>query len=523
VDRATLTRIALAMLGMTAITFGLGAIDFASDLGTDYGGYFSDGWFMTRGLVPYRDFWMHKTPFLAVVLAGWIRTFGAGFYAAAAFPLAVTAVAATIVYWFASTLRFPRVVAALSSGLFAFFAAYHGLDATRNGVIVIAAASSEMLALIAALAASGTRRRWLFAVSGLFLSLAIATRQPTLVTAIPIALIVATARATVRNKAVDAAIWCAGIASGVVMFAAFFAAHQVRLGTLIDDLYRFNIVLAEGHRLKMTWWLSGWARLAWIDGLGIVVAGVVCFAWLRIIAPGGDAVVKRQTMVLGLMIAVHAVAIYLAQKVHPIYTYQLLPEACVMTAAAAREITRLTSAWNARQRAALAMGAFVAFAAWPLAIEVSHWHRAVQNARDGGYLLHPENLPSQVLARRVRELAPRETDRIWTFSASADAVYPFANRLPALRLTNTAPLVYEMTGDDFGLWRREFDAGRPAVVVSVYGDAFAARYARQPDDENGQTTATILRIREYLLTHMRRVGSEGSDPELYVPDTSASS
>jgi hypothetical protein len=522
-DRARLTRNGIAMLSIVIATVGVGAIDAASDLGTDYGAYFSHGWFLTRGLSPYADFWTHKTPFLVVMLAAWIEMFGRSFIAAVAFPLVVSAAAAAVVGLFARALDVPRRAAVIAALLFAFVAASHVIDPTRNGVIVIAAAVFEMLAVVAVLWAEKSDRRGWLLMAGVLVTIATATRQTAAITGLAALGIIVATRRDRHAMAADGIALIAGGLIAAVAFLGWLLGRGVSLGAVWDQVYRFNVVYATGYDTKLTWWLASWANVVIVRGLLMFVVGLVGFAMMQIRPAHARGVPTRTTRILALLAAAHLLAIFLSKKVEPFYLYQLLPELCIATAIATDAAIRTAGALSRTARLSFATAAIVVLCAWPATLEARYWSATARRAAAGGYLFDPSRVPSQVTARAIRSLAPSAAERIWVFSASADALYPFADRLPALPLTSTAFLVYEMSGDDFGMWRRQFDAGRPTVVVSVYGDAFAARYAHRPIDEHGQTTATILRIREYLLTHMRRVAAEGSGPELYVPGATASS
>ena len=54
--------------------------DFGTYLGTDFGVYFNSGKLLTQGMVPYKDFFDHKTPLIYFYFAAWIKLFGTGWF-----------------------------------------------------------------------------------------------------------------------------------------------------------------------------------------------------------------------------------------------------------------------------------------------------------------------------------------------------------------------------------------------------------------------------------------------------------
>lgn len=500
---------------LTSLVCVLAAVDFAAELGTDYGAYFSHGWFITQGLIPHGDFWTHKPPLLPILLAGWIALFGAGFRAAVPFPPLVTIAAASVLYLFARTVRLPRASAVGAALLFAFIAASHGLDPTRNGVIVIAAVAWELFALVLTVEGVRANRSWMIGAAGLAIALGLATRQTAAVAYVPAVAAIAAlrGRAQLVRAVADACTLSVAVAAGAVAVAGYLLLNGVTLGTVWDQIYRFNALYAAGYHTKLTWWGSQWLLLVSGRGLAILVVGTLGFAWWMVSTVRRHEPPGLGAQLLAVMAASHLAVIYLSQKVAPMYLFQLLPELCLMTA--------MTGAWAWRQGSRLQTGllvtAVVSLLAWPGALEVSHWRTTLDNAREGGYLLSSENLPSQALARRIQQYAPRETDRIWIFSASSDALYPFSRRLPAGRMTSVAGLVYETSPNDFERWRGDFESHDPRVVLSFYGDEYVRRWQGRPEATHGQTVATILQIRRYLLANMRRIDPDGGLPEVFVP------
>jgi hypothetical protein len=498
------------------LVFVLGAVDFAAELGTDYGAYFSHGWFITCGLIPYGDFWTHKTPLLPVMIAVWVKLFGTGFLVAAVFPLVVSCIATLVVYKFARALELSKTVAVGAALLFAFVVGSHPVDPTRNGIIVIAAAVCEMLAIILAIRGIDAERRTYLAATGIMIALGFATRQTAAIVCIPVAIVIAMRRGRqqVARSVLDVGLVAvtAGISAGAM--ALYFVVNRVPLATVWHQIYGFNVVYSAGHRMKLTWWLSEWSQLLWHRGMAIFVVGVLWFAWKQ-----AQALRRRKpldaALVLSILLVVHLAAVFLSRKVQAMYLFQLLPELCVITALVWQQASRAegTIGSAARRRwSVMALG--VLLLAWPLTLEANHWAAVLGRARASGYLLHVHNLPSQVLARRIQSLT-QESDRIWVFAANADPLYPFANRLPAIRMTSVAGLVYPRSGD-FEEWRADFNAHKPRVVVSFYGEDFLRRYADNPRASNGQSMSTIVQIKQYLSATMRRVDTGAPLPEFLV-------
>jgi hypothetical protein len=502
-----------AALGI--LVLALGVIDFTTDLGTDYGGYFSHGWFITRGLSPYADFWTHKTPLLPLVLAGWIAAFGRGFYTAALFPLAVAGLTSMIVLPFARALDVRPRVAAAAAVLFAFLSASHVIDPTRNGVIVFAAAAFEMLAMIAVIHGVRTNRVSYLASSGVFIALAFATRQTAIIVCLPVAVAIVAIRrrANFGRAARDITIVAVCSLFTIGPMTAGLMARGVTLSTLLDQVYRFNLAYSAGHHMKLTWWVSEWAQTIWSSGTLAVVVCTAWFAWRQVAAIRRSATVPSEIILASLVVA-HAIAIYAAHKVQVMYLGQMLPELCVIAALAGSAAADRANIRLGLSRRLAIVAAVAVIIAWPVGIEARIVSDRISRARDGGFLFNVRNLPSQARARRLQSLT-QLGDRVWVFSANADAVYPFSNRLPAIRMTSVAGLVYP-TPNDFDDWRADFQMHPPRAVVGFYGGEFLQKYSADPRGSDGQSMATIVQIERFLVVNMRLVGPPGERPEYFV-------
>jgi len=87
-------------------------------------------------------------------------------------------------------------------------------------------------------------------------------------------------------------------------------------------------------------------------------------------------------------------------------------------------------------------------------------------ARNNGYFGVPSEQPDYKVATLVSGIASSDNDRIWVFGGSANEICTFSNRFPALSLTNTVRLQYEIQENDYAIWENQFLNGMPKVVIS---------------------------------------------------------
>lgn len=499
------------------------AIDLRTPMGTDYGVYFSNGWFMSQGLLPYVDFWTHKAPLLVMALSGWILVFGSELASAVVFNILLTILASLAAYLLALKLELGRRAAAVSALIFAFFTSSHLVDPTRNGIIIVLAAGLEMFALASLIAGIRRSKRFPLILSGVLVVLAAATRQTSAVAYFAmLAAVFAFGRASgIRKLATDAVYLTVGCLAGTTAFLLYFLFEGVPLSIVWDQLYTFNIAYATGYKIKMTWWISGWVDLISPHQLHILLFGV-CAYLLTVMRK----LIRREHLaaheiILPTLLLLHGFATYASQKINAMYFFQALPEASIMTGLVI--VGALTPADKEHERSpagrTFVVAVLLVLTLLCLKSEALYTLDRVQKAGEGGYLAKIGNLPEYIVAREIQKLAPIEGDRIWIFGASSDEVYPFAQRLPAISFTNTSRLVYVLSPHDFTSWYEQFMRGKPKVVICYYDQAYMDRYKSNPVDEaSGRSAENILKIRELIVSKMKKIDYELTFPELYVWD-----
>ena len=515
----------LALLGILAtLSTLLYGVDFISDFGTDYSVYFSNGWFMSKGLLPYMDFWTHKAPLLVMILAGWISLFGHSMVSAALFLIMVTVIASYVVYALSNALELGLPVAILSSLGFVFFTATHLLDPTRNGIIVILSSIFEMLAVIILLKGlkHGTRQHLL--LSGFFVFLAFATRQTAAITYLGLMAIifVANRKKSIRQAFEQAMTVSFGSVIAAVGFIAYFVLNKIPLDLIWDQIYTFNINYAAGYQVEFTDWVFGWMDLFQKSKLHLIGVGVLAY-----FIGTGSRLVKRIEIrmadwTLIILVVLHSLAICLQNKVQIIYFLQLLPEITILTGIAlvdalgGKQIKNIKDFFKGTSSVAFTVASVLFLLLLPLKDEAIYSYGIIKAAKENGYLQNPENRPEYLVARKVRELTPDSQDRIWVFGFGDD-IYVYSDRLPALAYTDVARLQYVLSPHDYDTWLSQFMAGKPKVVVSYFTRDWLEANKGQPVlYDSGRNTENLLKITEFITENMTQVPYELDKPEIYI-------
>ena len=479
---------------------------------------------MSKGLLPYIDFWTHKAPLLVMILSGWISLFSHSMVSAVIFLILVTIIASYLVYAFSNALGlgFPVAIVALLG--YVFFTATHLLDPTRNGIIVILASVFEMLAVINLITGlkQGTRQRLL--LSGFFVFLAFATRQTAAITYLGLMAIifVTNRKKNLRQALEQAMIVSLGSIIAAAGFIAYFVLKKIPFDMIWDQIYTFNINYAAGYQAKFTDWVFGWMDLLQRSKLHIIGIGVLAY-FIGI----GIRLVKRMEIrtadwMLIILTVLHSLAIYLQHKVQIIYFLQVLPEASVMTGIALADafggerVQNIKDFFKGWSSVAFVVASLLFLLLLPLKDEALYSYGTIQAAKENGYLQNIEYRPEYLVARKVQELAPNSADRIWVFGFG-DEVYMYADRLPALTFTDAARLQYVLSPEDYGIWLDQFMSARPTVVVSYVTQAWMEANKNKPViDDGGRSTENLLKIAEFITENMTRVSYELDTPEIYI-------
>jgi len=236
-------------VAIAALVSLLYVVDFVKDLGGDYTFYFSNGWFIHEGLTPYADFWTHKSPLLVMALGAWIGLVGVSHYAAVAFLIVTTILAAYAVFRPGIGDEIGRRVSILSATIFALFASLHTLDPDRHGIIIVFASIFELGALILLIAGLRQTSDSCLFLSGVLMALAVASRQTSLILyAGLLAIILVYNRAkAIRQAICQCIVVTLGCASAGALVVVYLLAHGVDAWQLWDQIVRFNILYTQGE------------------------------------------------------------------------------------------------------------------------------------------------------------------------------------------------------------------------------------------------------------------------------------
>lgn len=499
------------------LTVSFYAIDYNSDFGTDYEVYFSNGWFLTEGMLPYVDFWTHKTPLLPFVLAGWIGMFGHSIGAAVSFLIVITVAASYAVFELAKVLDTNRTAAVIAALCYVFFSAIHLLDPTRNGGIIIFASLFEILSVITLIAGLEKRKRLHLLTSGILVFLAFAIRQTSAIIFLSmLAIIIIANKNNSKHVARQIGILSLGSIIAVVVFILYFVINQVPFNIIWDQIYAFNIQYASGYAGPWTEWVTGWMSSLHNSKLHLVGIGVLAYFIGFCTGIVNRTGLKISDWILLIILISHMVVIFMQQKVQIFYVLQLMPEACIMTgititnALGEKNIHSFKDILkNIFQKPFLA-ASLLLMLILPTKDELLHIYTTAQTPQE---ITNNKNHP---IARIVRKLAPNADDRIWVLGFGDD-IYMASGRLPAISHTNAARLQYALSPEDFDSWQDQFIEGEPKVVVSYLTRNWMEITKNEPYvDEGGRSKENLLEIVEFISTNMKWVPYELEIPEIYI-------
>jgi hypothetical protein len=509
--------IILYLLGIAALVCIFYSVDFLKNLGGDYAFYFSNGWFLHNGLKIYVDFWTHKTPFLAMVLAVWIGIFGSSFYSAVSFLFIITILCSYSVFALSSEMMLSRGICFLSGFLFALFTSMHGVDPGRDGVIILLASMFELLSLVMLI--RGLRRgsdRYLF-FSGFLLVVAVASRQ----TSLPIyffLFVVIIIFKGLKSKGrtfqhfLVMSIGCIGAST---LFLTYLFSQGVSIRILWEQLINFNILYASWFRMDLLSWIYSWILIG-VRSLLFFSATGLAFLVIRLrYLIKYRSLISSDWILLSLFVA-HLISLWLSAKSISYYALLLFPELSIMASIVV--VKGISSGIhsdgisniNKLRWTRLIMASIILMILIPLAYEGKSSYNQLKDAIADGYLTNIRSLPGfkddLVVAQKIQEIVKNKTDRIWLFQYGHDMVYVLSNRMPAISFTQCAPLNSEAGYPDqikqnYDNWVGQFLKNKPKIVII---------------SAEVESAMLLPKMETVISTSMYKVSAHGVFPEIYV-------
>ena len=249
----------VSVIVILTILLNLG--DLAKNTSPDFGAYWVNGWFISQGMVPYEDFFEHKTPLFSVAIAGWMKLFGPEFLSSWLFKLSTIFALTSTSYFVARKLDLARPVAKIATVIVAFYTASHVLELNDNGLIVVFTSIFEMLAIATGYAAAKQRDGRRFGLAaGAFLALAMAARQ-TAVVLLPFTLIAALVIGYRKNKQLDTLgiVWIlVGFSAMVLVLLAVYLFDGGNISSIRTQLIDFNLNYLDSTRRNPLDFVNTW-------------------------------------------------------------------------------------------------------------------------------------------------------------------------------------------------------------------------------------------------------------------------
>jgi hypothetical protein len=508
----------VSLLAIILIVTSLYAVDFVKRLGGDYTFYFSNGWFLHNGLRIYVDFWTHKPPLLAMLLALWIGVFGPSFYSAVIFLIITTILCSYAVFWLAYVLNLRRSICFLAGALFALLASLHTVDPDRNGIIIIFASIFEVLSLI--LLIVGLRRKSNIALfcSGTLIVMAVASRQTSLTIYIGLIAIIFMFNGfkALRKALLQSLVLSSGCLFACGLFLAYLFSNGADIRILWDQLADYNIIYAQTYRsiTSVPAWFSFWIKVG-TGWLLLFSTASITFVLTNFKKVNKERSIGINVGILFILLFVHFISLYLSAQTMPFYVLQLFPELSIVTsivvvdAITNREASNTASELPTMNGKGFVIASIVMMMFAPIGREFVFSAGLIKNALAGGYLTDIRKLPfymeDEKVIKKVQEIARSENDRIWLLQNGNDMVYIMSNRLPAISFTQCVPVNSEGYSDDriYRAWLEQFMNGKPKIIVLF--------------PEVDVTGIEILRmIKATVVSNMDRINPEDETPEIYA-------
>jgi hypothetical protein len=510
--------IIFSLLAITGLVILFHVLDFFKGLGGDYTFYFSNGWFLNRGLRTYVDFWTHKPPFLGMVLAVWISMFGTSFYSAVTFLIFPTLLCSYAVFGLASVMMLRRSICLLSGILFALFASLHTMDPDRNGIIIIFASLFELLSIT--LLILGLRRgsKTLLTISGILIVIAVASRQTSLPIYFGLLAIIAifNGRQAIKRTVIECLVVSFGCAIGCAFFIFYLFINGADLRLLWDQLAYFNILYAQNFRngSSLPAWLYFWANAGTESILLFFTAGLA-YLVINIRREIKERSISINTWILMIILLLHFTSLWLSGQEMSYYAEQIFPEMAIISsiviveAIFSREIFQTTAQESTLKGKGFVITCIVIMLILPLGRELVYSYGQITDARAGNYLSDISNLPSYVedkkVAQTIQAISKNTADKIWLLQYGHDMVYVMSNRLPAIPFTQSAPVNNDGYSDEriFSEWLVQFMKNKPKVVV-LFPEVDVTR------------TELLRRVDAVVEANMDRVSLGNDAPAIFV-------
>jgi len=460
----------VAAAAIVMIVAALMLIDLTRDVSADYGFYFSNGWFITQGLIPYEDFFTHKTPMFPVIIAGWITVFGTSLLSVWLLKMSLILSLTGTTYYTARTMGFVRSIALIGAGLTALFSASHLIEGKDHGLIVIVASIFEMLAIAWTFAIIQRRssRKYGLAV-GIAIAIGVAVRQsaafilPFLIVALFINFV-----GKDRRLAINGAIWIiAGfVVTGVLLVLVYLAAGG-SFSTMYDQVVSFNVVRLSGLRQNSFDLVHDWFQYAVVSSRVVIGRGIAATAVLVLGRKRPVENLQANRLLLLAMLGV-GIALFAQGQFFNYYYRQVVPIGSLLVAVV---FVRMSSEYvSLRDLPVVRTFVVVALVTLVFLAPMQHefqtqlfmfreYRAAPANQGLGGHEL--------ALSKFLNSRRPEGDFKILVLGANIDEVYAYARALPASTFTNMVPLQWTgyLTDEEFDEWFAEAKASDFDIVL----------------------------------------------------------
>lgn len=460
----------------------------------DPGAFCYEGYLVSQGWMPYRDFWEHKNPGMALLLGGVFAVFGASVLVARLAEAVLIAAAADCLIRIERRL-FAEKATGVSGLIYSMLSSIPQL--TDGGLYTgFWSAAFQVFAVSAMLAAIDARARWRMAIAvlaGFFFFCAFSCRQTGLAgLALLLPILVRTSRPIAVRVLTGVLLTFSALALLSVAWLFVTAAWP----RFIQDTIEFNVAknawLAQVDPRRTRIWsmLRGWTAILWLPASLALVGLAVTFA-------------NRQTRATALLIAawlgLGLLASVTSRAGYWHYVLELVPPLALATAAAVSQCG--VRSWPRLLRMALPVLVSAAVLASPrwsdydLAYLRHGWDWCRGSvARDGS-----ENLLHAAAARLDSLAETNERVHVWS---ALPTIHFLSRTLPATRYAQNLPLLDEAASDAAEIERVLEDLKRqpPRFCVIVFEDLreFASRTDALPPSHQAWLNANYVSLKPSL-------------------------
>jgi hypothetical protein len=501
----------LFLLGITLL-ISIFSVDLTNNLGTDYGIYFSNGYYIRNGLVIYRDFWTHKTPLLPIVLSVWIRIFSGGFLSAWFFLLFTYICSFCVIIFCAWKLDLKPISSLVSGFVWIIFAGFHNLDPTRNGVLNIIAGNFELLALTILWVGITQKNKLPFALLvGFFSGLAFLTRQTSALIFLSIFLWVffITEGKLIYSKIKFFSIILISGVSTIGILLLFLLGQGLTIAQIIDQIFVFNQVYSNGflpNLLNLDYYVE-WARLIITSGLLIFILAPLYLIGEMLVKRTSD---NRLIIALFCWLIISALSILISPKMVHYYSLAILPPGSLLFGIMVEKL--LFFRYTSIPKFVILGSIFLYCLFLPFSTEIPKVIESIRIIRSPQNSVFETNQRlNQELIEVIHKVAPSKEDRILILSATRIEIYSFADRLPAIKYDNTARLLYNITNNEYESWLNLISATPPNAII-VYSPPIIDNNS----NKHGRDLSTLVRIYKFITKNMVMEAKFENGTEIWI-------